>query len=208
MMKTVPSFVQLASQPRTAKAFASLLARDSMGMDMEAPEAAGYESHAGGIVEMAEGMEHKLEDEQEGGWEEESEAQHAFTMLEQTLTDEIEKHTRIRGVKASTKKEKETRSGEAQGELSEATAAHDADTKYLADLKATCEQKTVDFKARQELRAGELEAIDKAVEILSDTAVSGAADKHLPAAAALAQLRSSNSERTQSAAAALLELQS
>merc|ERR1719171_1694358 len=208
MMKTVPSFVQLGSQPRSAKVFASLLARDSMGMDMEAPEASEYESHAGSVVEMAEGMEHKLEDEKEGGWKEESEAQHAFTMLEQVLTDEIEKHTRIRGVKASTKKEKEARSAEAQGELSEATAAHDADTKYLADLKATCEQKTVDFKACQELRAGELEAIDKAVEILSDTAVSGAADKHLPAAASLAQLRSSSSERSLSAAAAMLALQS
>merc|ERR1719171_2450584 len=209
MMKTVPSFVQLGSQPRSAKVFASLLARDSMGMDMEAPEASEYESHAGQIVEMAEGMEHKLEDEQEGGWQEESEAQHAFTMLEQTLTDEIEKHTRIRGVKASTKKEKETRAAEAEGELSEAKAAHEADTEYLADLKATCEQKTVDFHARQELRAGELEAIDKAVEILESTAVSGSADKHLPAAAsALAQLRLSAGERSLSAAAAMLALQS
>jgi len=69
------------------------------------------------------------------------------------------------------------------------------DKKYLADLTATCAQKTTDFEARQQLRAEEIEAIEKAMEIISSGAVAGAGEKHLPAAllqmksAVLSQLR-------------------
>jgi hypothetical protein len=67
---------------------------------------------------------------------------------------------------------------------------------------ATCTQKANDFEARQQLRAEEIEAIEKAIEIISSSAVSGAADKHLPSlfqqkAASLAQLRSHNSNPAQ-----------
>merc|ERR1712070_561773 len=57
----------------------------------------------------------------------------------------------------------------------------EADQKYLADLTATCEQKASDFESRQQLRADEIVAIEKAIEIISSGAVSGNADKHLPA---------------------------
>merc|ERR1719247_1255582 len=74
--------------------------------------------------------------------------------------------------------------------------------KYLADLTATCEQKASDFESRQQLRAEELEAIEKAIEILSSDAVSGNAEKHLPTMlqtkkAALSQLRADERSPTQ-----------
>jgi len=40
--------------------------------------------------------------------------------------------------------------------------------------------KAADFKSRQELRAGELATIEKAIEIISSETVAGAGDKHLP----------------------------
>merc|ERR1740117_966052 len=52
--------------------------------------------------------------------------------------------------------------------------------KYLADLTAECEMKATDFESRQQLRAEELEAIAKAIEIMSSNDVTGNADKHLP----------------------------
>merc|ERR1712048_346944 len=58
----------------------------------------------------------------------------------------------------------------------------EADKKYLADLVATCEQKASDFESRQQLRTEELEAIAKAIEIVSSGAVKGSAEKHLPSA--------------------------
>merc|ERR1711957_42579 len=64
-----------------------------------------------------------------------------------------------------------------------------------SDLVASCEQKASDFGSRQQLRAEEIVAIEKAIEIISSGAVAGNADKHLPTlvqgAPAFAQLRES-----------------
>merc|ERR1719444_644246 len=72
-----------------------------------------------------------------------------------------------------------------------------ADAKYLADLTATCESKASDFESRQQLRADEIVAVEKAIEIISSGAVAGNADKHLPGllqkkGSALSQLRSAS----------------
>jgi len=212
LIQEVSSKHRLTSGARQAL-LAFLEEKSSVEGELGAPEASQFESQSGQIGEVVTGLENKFGEEQEGNWQEEAEEKHAFTMLAQTLTDQNEKQNRERSVKASTKKSKESASADAKGELAETTATRDADVAYLADLKATCEQKTADFEARQKLRAGELEAVDKAIEILSSDAVSGAADKHLPAMAqlgdapALAQLRSGEQMPTQSAAAAFLELQ-
>merc|ERR1719454_1063781 len=84
---------------------------------------------------------------------------------------------------------------EAEGELAQTIADRAEDQKYLDDMTALCSLKKSDFESRQELRAGEIEAVKKALEIISSGAVSGAADKHLPSLVqltrpALAQLRS------------------
>lgn len=51
--------------------------------------------------------------------------------------------------------------------MAETTRVRDEDDKYRAETNAMCEIKTEDFHSRQELRAGELEALDKAIEIIS-----------------------------------------
>merc|ERR1719456_1142002 len=97
---------------------------------------------------------------------------------------------------------------EAKSSLADTTATRDADAKYLADLEATCAQKTTDFESRQQLRAEEIEAITKAKEILAGGAVSGAADKHLPAllqGKSLAQLRAVSNNPNQLRVAAFLK---
>merc|ERR1712039_848820 len=78
-----------------------------------------------------------------------------------------------------------------------------------ADLTATCEQKASDFESRQQLRAEELEAIAKAIEILSSDDVKGNAEKYLPtlvqkASPSLAQLRSKSASEPQQRAADFL----
>ena len=50
----------------------------------------------------------------------------------------------------------------------------------MGNLVGTCEQKNTDILARYELRAEKLEAVSKAIEIISSGAVSGVADGHLP----------------------------
>ena len=72
--------------------------------------------------------------------------------------------------------------------MKDTTTTRDEDQKYLDELVATCEQKASDFESRQQLRAEEIVAIKKAIEIISSDEVKGNADEHL--AVGLAQTTS------------------
>merc|ERR1711998_656978 len=100
--------------------------------------------------------------------------------------------TQARSDKSATKAKKLQSAADAKGDLTDTTATRDDDSKYLSDLIATCQQKASDFENRQQLRADELAAIEKAIEILGSGDVSGAAKKHLPGLAqvSLIQLKS------------------
>merc|ERR1712242_75433 len=98
----------------------------------------------------------------------------------QDLKSQIDQASQDRTEKAETKAKKLQAKADAKGDLAETTATKEADTKYLDDLVATCEQKATDFESRQQLRTEELEAIAKAIEIISSGAVTGNADKYLP----------------------------
>ena len=96
-----------------------------------------------------------------------------------------------------------------EGDLQDTTSTRDADTKYLNDLVATCEEKAGAFQSRQKLRAEEIEAVEKAIEIMSSGDVSGNADKHLPSllqtGSSLAQLRADSHSPTQARVADFLQ---
>merc|ERR1719217_3660 len=107
------------------------------------------------------------------------------------------------------KAEREQDKADAEKDLAQTTADRDEDQKYLDDLTALCTQKRADFAKRQELRQGELDAIDKAIEIISSAAVAGSAETHLPTLlqsgqVSLAQLRSKDQNPLQEQVAAFL----
>jgi hypothetical protein len=145
------------------------------------PEVDAYEFQSGGVVEMLQKLKVKFEDEMDTLMKEETNAKHAFEMLSQDLKAQVEHATQAVSEKSSAKAKKQQKAAEAKGTLTDTTATRDDDQKYLSDLTATCEQKASDFENRQQLRADEIAAIEKAVEILSGGAVSGTADKYLPA---------------------------
>merc|ERR1739845_88316 len=101
-------------------------------------------------------------------------------MLMQDLKAQIEQATQDRTEKAETKAKKLQAKADAEGDLADTTTTRDADQKYLDDLVATCEQKATDFESRQQLRAEEIVAIEKAIEIISSNAVKGNAEEYLP----------------------------
>jgi chromosome segregation ATPase len=176
---------KLARVPESVKrTIASFLSTDSEvtqdPLGVSAPQANAYEFQSGGVVEMLEKLEDKFKDERNDLEKAEMSAKHAHEMMVQDLTDQIEGATKARGRHASTKAQREQASAEAKGDLADNTASRDEDTTYLQDLNAQCAQKSQDFESRQQLRAEELEAIQKAIEILSSGSVSGNADKHLP----------------------------
>jgi len=150
------------------------------GLAVSAPEANAYEFQSQGIIEMLEKLLDKFVDERTALEKEEMNSKHAYDMLMQDLTAQLEQAKADRTEKAETKAKKLQSKADAEGDLQDTTTTRDADQKYLDDLKATCSQKASDFESRQQLRTEELEAIAKAIEIISSSAVSGNADKYLP----------------------------
>jgi cell division septum initiation protein DivIVA len=150
------------------------------GLAVSAPEAEGYEFQSQGVIDMLEKLLDKFVAERTTLEKEEMNSKHAYDMLMQDLKAQIAQATQDRTEKAETKAKKLQAKADAEGDLTDTTTTRDADEKYLADLVATCEQKATDFESRQQLRAEELVAIEKAIEIISSGAVAGNAEKHLP----------------------------
>merc|ERR1712050_371691 len=130
----------------------------------------------------------------------------------QDLRAQIAQATQDRDEKAEEKATTLQAKADATGDLKDTTTTRDADAKYLADLTATCEQKASDFESRQQLRADEIVAIEKAIEIISSGAVAGNAGKHLPGAlqksASFAQLRADLTTQAQARVAQFLRSRS
>jgi prefoldin subunit 5 len=179
-------------------------------LEQSPPEANAYEFQSQGIIDMLDKLLDKFVDEQTALEKEEMNAQHAYDMLLQDLKAQINQATSDRDEKAEFKALTLQAKADAESDLQDTTTTRDADAQYLEDLTATCEQKTSDFEARQQLRAEEIEAIEKAIEIISSSAVSGNADKHLPAmvqtGSALAQLRSVSTNSVQQRVAQFLQV--
>jgi len=192
---------------RTIEAF---LDQSSAGEAAGAPEAYGYEFQSHGIIETLEKLLDKFVQERTALEKEEMNAKHAFDMLVQDLRAQIEQATQDKNQKSATKAKKLQAKADAEDDLEETTATRDADVKYLKELQATCAQKAADFESRQELRAQEIVALTKAVEIISSEAVAGSAETHLPSlaqqGASLAALRADLRSGAQSKAAAFLRL--
>merc|ERR1719350_1888772 len=178
------------------------------GLAVSAPEAAGYEYQSQGVIEMMEKLLDKFIEERTVLEKEEMNAKQAFDMLIQDLTAQLDQAKQDLTDKTETKAKKLQAKADAEGDLVDTTDTKEADTKYLDDLVATCEQKATDFESRQQLRTEELEAIAKAIEIISSGAVSGNADKYLPTLVqkqSLVSLRADAQSQTQSHAAAYLK---
>merc|ERR1719469_900121 len=103
----------------------------------------------------------------------------AFDLMMQTLRSDIAYAEQKRAEKAVTKSKTLQAKADAEGDLHDTTTTRDADQKYLDDLVATCETKATDFESRQTLRTQELEAINKAIEIIGGEAVTQN-EKYLP----------------------------
>jgi cell division septum initiation protein DivIVA len=149
-------------------------------LDLAAPEAAAYEHKSSGIIDMLEKLLNKFVDELTTLEKDEKESLHGFTMLMQDMDAQIADSTSRRDEKAEARAKKLQAKADAEAKLQDTTATRDDDVKYLADVTAQCEQKASDFADRQQLRQEEIEAIEKAIEIISSESVSGAASEHLP----------------------------
>lgn len=196
--RALMAFLQRSAEDPNVK-----LVQEENDLTFKVPEVptSSYEFKSGGIIEMLEGLLDEFRKEVVNHEKEEVARNHAFTTLLQDLTDSIAAGEKSIESKTALEAQNQENSNEANSDLSQTQTTRADDATFLADMTATCNQKASDFASRQKLRDEEIQALEKAVEILSSSAVSGNADKHLPASSALqlkkratvlAQLRASS----------------
>jgi DNA repair exonuclease SbcCD ATPase subunit len=194
--QAAPSLLQLASSkliPEETKRGIDALLMESAVLS-QAPQAAGYEFQSGGVIQMLEKLQNKFVDERVSLEKDETRKNNAYELLVQGLKSSQAQSTKLMAEKTDFKGKAKQAKADAESSLSDITKAREADKQYRTDLSITCDKKAGDFASRQKLRKEELEAIGKASEIISGSAVSGTAAKHLPSliekqGTALASLR-------------------
>merc|ERR1719160_1547693 len=156
------------------RVLAAFLQMKAQGAANGAPAVAAYEFQSGGIVEMLEKLKKKFKGELNSVEEEESNTAHAYDLEMLHLGDSIEAAKADRAQKAEVNAKRAADSAEAKSLLAVAKADLAETEKFLADMKATFKAKTAAFNENQKVRAEEIEAIAKAIEIISSASVSGA----------------------------------
>lgn len=206
-----------ASQlPATAKSlllsFAQKTTNDASAF--APPEANAYEFQSSGVIDMLEKLRIRFKDEALALQKEEMNRQHAYDMFMQSVQAGNIAHAKeSREQKVTAKAGKIEEAAEDKGDLKETTMSKEEDEAYLADLNSGCHLKSGEFEKRQVVRAEEIKAIEKAIEIISSPDVAGAAKTHLPSAlvqekagtaTALARMKESERHPAQAKAAKLL----
>jgi len=165
---------------------------DDANLAVEAPEANAYEFRSQGVVDLLEKLHGEFEQTRRDLAKKEKNDVHAYEMLMEDLKHQISTSDKQRQENSLERAAANKSEATNKGVLADAQKTLAADTATLQETEAMCTQKSSEFESRQKLRDDELFAIQQAVDIMSSKAVSGGADKHLPALVnvSLLQLRS------------------
>jgi len=153
---------------------------DDLSLVGEPGEAHAYEFQSGGILELLQELSDKFVSKRTDLEKEEMERAHKYSMLALDLQNSMAAAKHEIAKKSETVANNKQAIADAETQHSELSATRDDDVAFLDELHTTCNQKASDFSSREDLRAGEIDALDKAIEILSGSAVKGAAATHLP----------------------------
>lgn len=148
-------------------------------MDYQAPEANAYEFQSGTIVEILKKLREDFNTKLGQCQKEEMNSKHAYDMIIADLTDSVENAKKDIEEKSAEKERKLEKAAMDKKERAETTAAKEADEKTLSDLTTECTEKKLSYDEKQELRAEEIVAIQKAIAILETPEVSANAEKYL-----------------------------
>jgi len=166
-----------------------------------APEANAYEAQGGGIVTMLK----KLKDDFRGKLgqcqKEEMNSLHAFNMKYTDLKDSVENSNSDIEEKKVTKARKQEQAAMDKKELGSTIAVKAEDENTLKDTKVECDEKSMSFEEKQQLRTEEIEAIGAAIGILKGGDMqTGTANLALTQSkTSFAQLRGQNAEAEETA---------
>eukprot|EP00928_Gymnodinium_smaydae_P059728 TRINITY_DN4314_c0_g1_i1.p1 TRINITY_DN4314_c0_g1~~TRINITY_DN4314_c0_g1_i1.p1 ORF type:complete len:675 (+),score=171.35 TRINITY_DN4314_c0_g1_i1:54-2027(+) len=167
---------------KTPGANQALLAFAQMGQrrrSLGAPAVAAYESQTGGVLELLENLLKKFKAELDSEVTAEGEKAHNYDLLMIHLSNAITKSKSDRDDKSVNKAKIAEASANAKGELASTRKAKAEDQKFLADMTAQFGAKTSTFKENQKVRADELEALKKAIDIIASPEVADSYTEHI-----------------------------
>eukprot|EP00931_Biecheleriopsis_adriatica_P090413 TRINITY_DN6439_c0_g2_i1.p1 TRINITY_DN6439_c0_g2~~TRINITY_DN6439_c0_g2_i1.p1 ORF type:complete len:703 (-),score=281.69 TRINITY_DN6439_c0_g2_i1:31-2139(-) len=175
------SLAQLSTKapPKEVKAAVTAFLQTSQGQLPKAPKVDGYEFQSQGIISLLSELQDKFQAEKVDLEKEEFAKLSNYETTFAGLKNEEDIAQKDLDKKVALKSKKEQRKAELSDDFKLTSDQKAADEKYLDEVSTTCDQKASDFKARQKLRAEELEAVEKAIEVVSGEAVSGNEEKHL-----------------------------
>jgi len=179
----------------------------------QAPEANAYEFQSGSVVDMLEKLRLKFQDQRLALQKAEMAAKANYQVLAQKLTDSIKDSKTRSSDRTATKASRLDDAAKAKGDLGVTQTAKAEDEKELSETLASCSSRSQEFEKNQNVRSGEIKAIEQALEILNSDAVKGNAETYLPTLAqtgektAFVQLRSNSQEVDQNRQKAIEFLQ-
>merc|ERR1719356_960083 len=133
-----------------------------------APAAAVYENKSGGIIDTLNGLLDQAHSQLSAARKKETNGQHEFALLEQSLNDATAVAKKDLGEAKAGIAEAGEAKATAEGDLNAASKALDADNKDLAELKQYCATEADDYATDQKNREEELAALKSAVAAISD----------------------------------------
>jgi len=193
-----------------AKALLQEAEDEGIAIDQPNPQAYAYEGSSGGIIDLVEKLGEKFTEEKRALEKAEFNAKSAYAMAIKDLNGQIATAGMEKGMKTTTKAKTIEAEATAKGDLADTQASLAEDEKFLSDLDTECKTKSFDYEQRQIVREGEIEAIEKAIEIMSGDEVAGANALTLVQVknkVSLVQLRSSVRNPAQDAVASFLQQQ-
>lgn len=158
------------------------------------PAVSAYEFQSSSIVALLEKLLTKFEGELEDVETAESNSAHAYDMETLQLSDTIAYENKELEEKSTLRAKRASESAKAKGDLADTKADLAEDEKTLAEINATFATKSAQYEDNQKVRQSEIEAIGKAIEIISDQSVSGSYGKYIKLAqTTFLQIRSASS---------------
>jgi len=148
--------------------------------EVPGPETTAFEGSSGGVDDAVKNLKGKMEEQRAKLEKEESDEHNTFEVLVQQLDMDMETSTDERDSKSELRAQRLADHARETDDAGASSATLAEDEKYMAELIAQCQTKAEEFGDRQQMRQEELEAIAKAIDIMSSGTVSGAAATHLP----------------------------
>jgi len=161
--KTVPGMRRVLAALELLQTSARSAERQPVG----APAVAAYEFQSGSIVDMLEGLRKKFKEELGELQKEEMNMAHAYSMQELHSSNTVSNLKSEGEALTESKLRIATEAAAAKDELTDTKSSLAEAEKLLSDMTAMFRTKQAVFEGNQKVRAEELEAVGKAVEIMS-----------------------------------------